>query len=260
MVEDDARQVIESVGLQMKVIGQANHPTIPAFAIIEQDIRAGEPVAEGDTIGVVISQGPELVELPSWVGKSLPEAEAQSQDMQLIVETRKTWSDQAPATVLAQDPPAGSLVQARSLVVLTVSGGTRVPVGAKLGDGILLVDYELSRLDYRSGDALSVVLTWRAVRPPAQGYTVFVHLTRSDGGLVAQHDALPSNGLRPTDSWSVDETIVDSHQLTIPSQTSAGEYWLRVGMYDDSGRLPVTDSGQAEIVDNALLLHSIQVE
>jgi hypothetical protein len=51
MEEQDARQVLESTGLQMQVLGHAHHPTIPPFAIIEQSARAGEPVAEEATIG-----------------------------------------------------------------------------------------------------------------------------------------------------------------------------------------------------------------
>ncbi len=259
MEAEDARRVIESAGLQMEVISQANHPTIPAFAIIEQTVRAGEPVAEGTTIGVVISQGPELVEVPSLVGSLLDEAQTQLQTRGLIAETRETWSEQPPGTIIEQDPPAGSLVRSRSLVVLTVSSGTRVPVGASLGNEISLVAYELPRLSYRSGETLPLTLTWQAIQSPGQGYTVFVHLTRADGSPVAQHDGLPANGTRPTDTWSPGDQIADVHQLSIPPDTPAGEYWLRVGMYDEAGRLPVTNAGQATAADDAIVLQSIVV-
>jgi tRNA A-37 threonylcarbamoyl transferase component Bud32 len=259
MEEEDARRVIEGTGLQMEVIGQANHPTIPTFAIIDQTVRAGEPVAEGTTIGVVISQGPELVEVPVLTGRSLGESQAQIQAIGLIAETRDAWSDQPPGVVIEQDPPAGSLVQSRGLVVLTVSSGTRVPVGATLGGKILLAAYELPRLDYRPGETLPLTLIWQAIQSPGQGYSVFVHLTRADGSPLSQQDGPPANGTRPTDTWSPGDQITDAHQLSIPPDAAPGEYWLRVGLYNGGGRFPVTDPGQANTADDAIVLRSVLV-
>lgn len=259
MEEEDARHVLEGAGLQVEVIGHAHHPTIPPFAIIEQTVRAGEPVAEQATIGIVISQGPELIEIPLLIGKSADEAQTQVQTAGLIAQFQQAWSEQPPGTVVDQNPPAGSLVQSRSLVSLTVSSGTQVPVGATLGDRILLAGYELPRLDYHPGDTLLLSLMWHAIQPPGQGYTVFVHLTRADGSPISQHDGYPANGTRPTDTWVLGDQITDNHQFSIPSDTPPGEYWLRVGMYDSTGRLPITDPGQASVIDDVIVLRSIQV-
>jgi hypothetical protein len=259
MEEEDANRVLEGTGLQMEVIGQAHHPTIPAFAIIEQAVRAGEPVAERTTVGVVISQGPELVEVPGLVGKSLDEAQAQIGSAGLVVESQDAWSEQPPGMVIEQDPPAGTLVQGRSMVLLTVSSGSRVPVGATLAGEISLAAYELPRLEYRSGDTLPLTLLWQASQSPEQGYMVFVHLTRPDGSPISQHDGTPANGTRPTDTWAPGEQITDAHQFGIPPDTAPGEYWLRVGMYTGGGRLPVTDAGQASSADDSIVLQSILV-
>jgi hypothetical protein len=123
----------------------------------------------------------------------------------------------------------------------------------------LLDAYELPRLDYLPGDTLAVTLIWQAIQSPQQGYTVFVHLTRPGGGLISQHDGLPANGTRPTDTWSPGDQITDDHQFAIPSDTPPGEYWLQVGMYNSAGRLLVTDPGQASVADNVIVLGSIQV-
>jgi len=259
MEEGDARQVLEGTNLEMELIGQAHHPTIPAFAIIEQTVRAGEPVTEGTTIGVVISQGPELIEVPAVIGKPVGEAQTQIQSVGLIPQTQETWSEQPPGMVIDQSPPAGSLVQSRTLIALAISSGTQVPVGATLEDKILLAAYELPRLDYRPGDNLLLTLIWQAIQPPSQGYTVFVHLTRADGSPISQHDGLPANGTRPTDTWALGDQITDDHRFDIPADTPPGEYWLRVGMYDSVGRLPVTDPGQASTTGDVIVLQSIQV-
>jgi hypothetical protein len=216
-------------------------------------------VAEGTTVGVVISQGPNLVEVPALTGKAVAEARAQIQAAGLIAETQQVWSEQPPGAVVEQNPPAGSLVQGRSLVLLTVSGGRRVSVGAKLEDKIVLAAYELPRRDYRPGETLPLTLIWQATSPPGQGYTVFVHLTRADGSLIAQHDGPPANGARPTNTWAPGDQINDEHGLAIPPDTAPGEYWLRVGMYDSAGRLPVSDPGRASVADNVIVLRSILV-
>jgi len=260
MSVEDGRRVMESAGLRMEVIGQANHPSVPAFFIIEQRTRVGMPVAEGTTVGVVISQGPQLIEVPTLIGRSLGEAEAELQARALVPDTRQKWSEQPRGVVIEQDPPAGSPVKAGSVVQLVISSGTQAPVGARLGDNILLVAYELPRLTYRPGEALRISLTWQAMASPAAGYSVFVHLTRLDGSVVAQHDGLPAEGQYPTDRWSPGKQILDTHQLTIPVGTSQGEYWLRIGMYDQGGRLPIKDAGQGIAVDDALVLGTIRVE
>jgi hypothetical protein len=114
-------------------------------------------------------------------------------------------------------------------------------------------------VDYRAGETVLITLLWQAIRRPDAGYTVFVHLTRPDGSVISQHDGLPANGARPTDTWSPGDQISDDHQFSIPADTPPGEYWLRVGMYDSSGRLPVTDPGRASAADDVLLLQAIVV-
>ena len=88
---------------------------------------------------------------------------------------------------------------------------------------------------------------------------MFVHLTHPDGRLISQHDGLPANGARPTDTWASGDQITDDHQFNIPPNTPPGEYLLRVGMYDSAGRLPVSDSGQASTTEDVIVLQSIQV-
>jgi serine/threonine-protein kinase len=243
----------------MDVIGQANHPTIPALAIVEQSVRAGMPVAEDTTVGVVISQGPTLIEVPSLLERSQEDAQAELQRRDLIVQTRQAWSEMPPGTVIAQEPPAGSLVQQRSLVELVISSGTQVPVGARLGDSILMVAYNLPRRSFRPGDTLRVTLAWQTTAPVDRGYSAFVHLMDAGERIVAQHDGLPANGERPTDRWPPGAIVQDEHALPIPADIADGEYWLRVGLYGDAGRLTVTDAAQMQVVDNALLLGSVQI-
>jgi hypothetical protein len=236
------------------------HPTIPAFAVIEQSVRVGVPVQTGATIGVLVSQGPDLVEVPECVGKTLGEAQVDLQSRGLTVETVQVWSEEAPGSILSQSPPPGSLVQNASKVQLVIGSGTRVPVGARLGDGILLVAYELPSLHYQSGEALSLTLWWQAIQAANRQYMVFVHIVNSDGSVVSRQEGPPAGGAEPTDGWEPGKQVIDVRQIGIPSDLPPGEYSLQVGMYDEAGPIPVSDSGHFAKAGNALVLNSIRID
>jgi hypothetical protein len=65
---------------------------------------------------------------------------------------------------------------------------------------------------------------------------------------VSQQDQIPGAGQFPTTGWVANEYLVDSYQLPIPMDNSAGNktYQLRIGLYDanDFTRLPVIEAGQ----------------
>jgi hypothetical protein len=90
--------------------------------------------------------------------------------------------------------------------------------------------------------AVTVCLSWQAMEDIAQNYKVFVHLYTEDGRLVAQHDAVPLNELRPTCDWEPGEEIVDRHGLWVPPGVAEPLY-LVVGLYDpeDGTRLTLPD-------------------
>ncbi|MCS7261716.1 MAG: PASTA domain-containing protein, partial [Anaerolineae bacterium] len=259
---EHARRVLESLGLQLTVVGQAHHPLIPALAIAEQTIRAGEPVADGSTVGVVISQGPRLVEVPNVIGWPLEQAQGELERHDLVFEVQHPAGEQASGNVLAQEPPPGSLVQQRSLIVLTVDDNVgRVPVGVRWGEHILLVNYALLRNIYAPGDVLSITFTWQAAAPAALStYTVLMHLARSDGAVTAQHTGVLGGGLHGTGNWAPGDEIADTHLLAIPPNTVAGAYRLRVGVSAAGQLLPITDAGQREVVDNMVTITPIRVE
>lgn len=85
-------------------------------------------------------------------------------------------------------------------------------------------------------DRVTVRLTWTAGKSVVQSYKVFVHLYTMEGGMVAQHDAIPANGLRPTWSWQLEERIIDNHGLWVPADAS-GPLRLVVGLYDPESNM-----------------------
>jgi mannosyltransferase len=113
----------------------------------------------------------------------------------------------------------------------TLDVGFTIPDQEK-GTAIRLDGYTLLDRMYAPGDILQLALFWHAETPISDRYKVFVHLYDEAGQLVAQTDSEPGGALRPTETWSPGETIVDRYGVLIPKDTPAGTYMLAVGMYD----------------------------
>ena len=133
------------------------------------------------------------------------------------------------------------------------------PLDYRLGEGeeIALIGYRIEE-PVRAGSPLTVTLYWQAVAPPADDYTVFVHLTDDIGQPIAQHDGPPRYGRFPTGVWHRGEVIPDEHVLNVPAAVAGQRLQLMTGMYcpQTMERLPAAapagGSGR-EILPNGLI-------
>jgi 4-amino-4-deoxy-L-arabinose transferase-like glycosyltransferase len=142
-------------------------------------------------------------------------------------------------------------------------------VNAQFGQGqaaagpVELVGYDLPAGPWTPGDVLPLTLFWRAGAPPAEDYQVFVHLLDANGRLVAQNDAAPAAGLRPTSGWQPGELVADPHGVLLrgsAEELAPGEYGLYVGMYlPASGERLAVAGGPGEAGGDSLLLATVQV-
>lgn len=119
------------------------------------------------------------------------------------------------------------------------------PLQVNLGDEAMLSGYDLVPAAVDSGGSMVLTLYWQALGKIERDYTVFVHLVAEDGEIISQHDGQPEGGFYPTSYWYEGEVVRDEHVLSVPGETRAGEYELRVGMYlsEDMARLPALGGG-----------------
>jgi hypothetical protein len=126
----------------------------------------------------------------------------------------------------------------------------------------LLTAYEIPRLQFKPGEAISLTFFWQAITPPTDDYNLFIHLTTPEGGIVSEINTQPQGSPQLTRNWRVGEVIVDPYQLPIPTTTITGDYQIRLGFYKPGTnvRLPIAELGRAE-QDNlgALILRTIQI-
>jgi mannosyltransferase len=114
---------------------------------------------------------------------------------------------------------------------------------------IYLDGFTLSNAVVTPGDILQLSLFWHAPHSIGGRYKVFVHLYDQAGELVTQTDSEPGGALRPTNTWSPGEQVVDRYGILIPAETPPGTYTLSVGWYalgDPSRRFAVFDRDEGD--------------
>jgi beta-lactam-binding protein with PASTA domain/tRNA A-37 threonylcarbamoyl transferase component Bud32 len=112
---------LERAGLKSSVREESSD-TIPKNRVISATPSEGEKVDKGSEVALVVSTGPEQVDVPDETGKSFDEASSDLEAAGFKV-TRKDQetTDEDPGTVLSQNPKGGSQAAKGSVVTLTVA-------------------------------------------------------------------------------------------------------------------------------------------
>ena len=114
MEEDDAVDAIEAAGLTADVLkDEVNDPNVPRGSVAAQSPATGT-LTKGGTVTLTISDGPKLVNVPSFVGKQATEARKGLEALGFKVEVNNvlggffgTVRDQDPVD---EDVPEGSVI------------------------------------------------------------------------------------------------------------------------------------------------------
>lgn len=128
-------------------------------------------------------------------------------------------------------------VAGRSVLAYQGRAGWQPADGPPIFGGSLALDaFELPE-QVSPGSSLPVALRWQARAPIDRDYVVFVHILGPTGQRVAQHDAAPAGGTRPTTTWSAGGApVVDLHWIDLPPNLPPGRYQVVVGLYLDQTR------------------------
>ena len=111
----EAREALDGAGFEVSVVDREFSDSVALGAVISQSPDRGTGF-RGDRVELVVSKGPELVEVPGLTGASADEATSQLEALGLEVEEVKFFGDSA--TVVRQSPGGGDLVEPGSTVTL----------------------------------------------------------------------------------------------------------------------------------------------
>jgi beta-lactam-binding protein with PASTA domain/tRNA A-37 threonylcarbamoyl transferase component Bud32 len=112
---------LQRAGLKWSVREEASD-TVPKGKVISASPPEGQKVDKGSEVALVVSTGPEQVDLPDETGKTFDEASSELAAAGFKV-TRKDQetTDKDPGTVLSQNPKGGGQAPKGSTVTLTVA-------------------------------------------------------------------------------------------------------------------------------------------
>jgi serine/threonine-protein kinase len=120
----EAKSALRDVRLKLGGVDHAFSEKFAADQIIRQGVPAEEQAPQGSAIDVVVSDGPEPVNVPSVVGKSEEQATSLLQTAGFHVAVDGKYSDEIPADrVISQSPAKGTKLQPGQTVTIVVSLG-----------------------------------------------------------------------------------------------------------------------------------------
>jgi len=127
MDEAAATSALQQVGLTLEVSGEEFSETVAKGLIISSNPEPGASAANGSSIGVVLSLGPERYAVPVVTGLTVEEAGAALAEAKLSAGSVTEEYDAVVAVgkVVSSDPPAGDELKPGTVVKLVVSKGPK---------------------------------------------------------------------------------------------------------------------------------------
>ncbi len=135
-----------------------------------------------------------------------------------------------------------------------------VPVKILLAGELELIGYRVDALPTASRP-LQLTLWWRGVRPAAEDWTAFFHLTplSNDRELRGQMDQAITAHTYPPTVWSAGE-VVEDHVRISAANLQAGRYAVWMGLYSPATLERVAvEAGAGEVIEDRARLLEFQI-
>jgi len=116
---ETAKAKLEARGLVVTVVGHENSDTIDEGDVISHE-PSGGTLFKGDEVGFVVSDGPELIEIPRVFYEPTDDAVAELEDLGFEVEVRHAAVYFTGERAYSTNPPPGTMAEKGSTVILYV--------------------------------------------------------------------------------------------------------------------------------------------
>jgi beta-lactam-binding protein with PASTA domain/tRNA A-37 threonylcarbamoyl transferase component Bud32 len=114
----NATRTLKDLGLKVDATAAENSDTVPKGRVVRQEPRDGT-LFRGDTVRLVVSKGPVLVDVPNVVGQQLDDARRTLEGAGFTVEVRRALGGFF-GTVRLQDPAGGKAPKGSTVTVTIV--------------------------------------------------------------------------------------------------------------------------------------------
>ncbi|HEX6219721.1 MAG TPA: Stk1 family PASTA domain-containing Ser/Thr kinase [Acidimicrobiia bacterium] len=185
--EEEARRVIEDAGLVVGDVEEQPDPNIEAGFVISSSPVAGQEISASIPVDLVVSSGPEVIELPDVTGMSERDATAELNELGIRVAVNEEFDDDVPeGDVIRTEPEAGQEVLSGDTILLVVSLGPEpVPVPDLTG----MTEQQATNALNEVGLVIRVANTTQPVADPNQDGTV-VDQVPAPGATADQGDTV----------------------------------------------------------------------
>ncbi len=119
---EEARSVAAQKGLSLVVASYEKKKDIPYNQVLSQTPEPAMPVKSGRTVSVVVSDGPKAVNIDSYLGLSLEEAQAALQERKIGINKIIYVPSETVGKILAQMPAAGQNILDEKGISFIVGG------------------------------------------------------------------------------------------------------------------------------------------
>ncbi len=132
-----AEQRLRSAGLGVHV-NRAFSENVPKGDVVSSSPGPGSRIRGNGTVTIVVSRGPQRIDVPKLTGVSLARARKELTSDGLTPGTvKKAFDAHVPSgSVVSTDPPAGTPRQTGDAIAITVSRGAPVPVPNVVGSNL----------------------------------------------------------------------------------------------------------------------------
>ncbi|MEY3700044.1 MAG: hypothetical protein RIT16_404, partial [Actinomycetota bacterium] len=180
IIEGEARNLIASNGWTIFVVTERNDD-IPAGSVVRTEPEEGSKLKEGQTLTIVISEGPTFATLPDVSGADAQSAIDQLTALGLVVTPRDTNSEEVPAgTVIGWNVPEQPGLNPGDQLLKGTAIDVLVSVGPELREVPTLVGLKLEDAQKVVADlGLTLIET-----PPAKS-------NGADKGLIGAQSPIP---------------------------------------------------------------------
>lgn len=122
--EAEARSMLEAAGLKVGTVSESASDTVITGNVISQSLSANTEVAQGTTVNLVLSSGPNKVSVTDVIGHESTRAQGELQADGFAVNVNEVYSDEVrEGLVISTNPDRGTYVEPGSTVTITVSLG-----------------------------------------------------------------------------------------------------------------------------------------
>ncbi|MEU6284770.1 Stk1 family PASTA domain-containing Ser/Thr kinase [Streptomyces sp. NPDC047028] len=136
--EAQARQRLHAAGLDVKQVKREYSDTVDRGKVIRTDPGPGARIRDNDSVTLVVSRGPETVNVPDVAGQPLEKARARlkADGLEPGMVSREFSEDVDKGSVIGTTPGAGTKRHSGSAIAITVSKGSPVDVPDVTGEDL----------------------------------------------------------------------------------------------------------------------------